>query len=96
MNTLGAIIVWMVFGLVVGLIARMLYPGSQSMSLISTMFLGIAGSLVGGFISWMAGFDPQDGAFQSSGWIMSIIGAIVVVWLSLVASARSGTPRGIT
>lgn len=96
MNTLGAIIVWMMFGLIVGLIARMLYPGRQSMGLIATMFLGIAGSLVGGFISWMFGFDPQDGAFQSSGWIMSIVGAIVVVWLSLVATSNSSTPRSIT
>ena len=96
MNTLGAIIVWMMFGLVVGLIARMLYPGRQSMGLFATMLLGIVGSLVGGFISWMFGFDPEDGAFQGSGWIMSIVGAILVVWISLYASSRSGTPRSIT
>lgn len=96
MNTLGAIIVWMMFGLVVGLIARMLYPGRQSMGFFATMFLGIAGSLVGGFISWMFGFDPEDGAFQGSGWIMSIVGAIIVVWISLYASSRNSTPRSIT
>lgn len=96
MGTIGAILVWMMFGLIVGLIARMLYPGRQSMGLIATMFLGIAGSLVGGFISYMFGFDPEDGAFQGSGWIMSIVGAILVVWLSLMASSRSSTPRSIT
>ena len=95
METLGAIIVWMVSGLVIGLIARMLYPGRQSMGLFATMLLGIVGSLVGGFISWGFGFDRDDGAFQGSGFIMSIIGAMIVVWLGLFASSRSATPRNI-
>jgi uncharacterized membrane protein YeaQ/YmgE (transglycosylase-associated protein family) len=37
------------------------------------------------------GYDPQDGPFQGAGWIMSIIGAIIVVWISLFMSRR-GTP----
>jgi uncharacterized membrane protein YeaQ/YmgE (transglycosylase-associated protein family) len=96
MSTLGAIIVWCVFGLVVGLIARMLYPGRQSMGLLMTMVLGIAGSLVGGFISWALGFRPEDGAFRGAGWIMSIVGALIVVWLGLFTASRSGTSmRGV-
>ena len=91
MGTLGAIIVWCVFGLVIGLIARMLYPGQQSMGFFATMMLGIAGSLVGGFISWALGFRPEDGAFRGAGWIMSIIGALIVVWISLYASSRGST-----
>ncbi|QDU26028.1 hypothetical protein ETAA8_11000 [Anatilimnocola aggregata] len=95
MATLGSIIVWAIFGLVVGLIARMLYPGRQSMGLMMTMLLGIAGSLVGGFISWGLGFRPEDGAFRGAGWIMSIVGALIVVWLSLYASSRgTGSYRG--
>ncbi len=96
MNTLGAIIVWAVFGLVIGLVARMLYPGRQSMGLLSTMILGIVGSLLGGFISWAIGFRPDDGAFRGAGWIMSIVGALIVVWISLYASSQRGTPRGVT
>jgi uncharacterized membrane protein YeaQ/YmgE (transglycosylase-associated protein family) len=80
MGTIGSIISWVVFGLLVGLIARALYPGRQRMGFLATMILGIIGSLVGGFISWMMGYDPQDGAFQGAGWIMSIIGALIVVW----------------
>jgi uncharacterized membrane protein YeaQ/YmgE (transglycosylase-associated protein family) len=90
MATLSTIIVWAVFGLVIGLIARMLYPGRQPMGLFATMLLGIAGSLVGGFISWAFGFRPEDGAFHGAGWIMSIVGALIVVWISLYASSRSG------
>ena len=96
MELIGSIIVWAVFGLVVGAIARLLYPGRQSMGMLMTMFLGIVGSFVGGLISWMFGFDPEEGAFQDSGWIMSIIGAIIVVWMGLALSDRSRSGRNIS
>lgn len=89
-----SIITWMVFGLVIGLIARMLYPGRQAMGFFATMILGIVGSLVGGFISWAFGFRPEEGAFRDGGWIMSIVGAMLVVWLGLFASANR-TPRNV-
>lgn len=89
MNAIGSIIVWAVFGLVVGAVARLLYPGRQSMGIFMTMVLGIVGSLVGGFISWMFNYDPQDGALQSSGFFMSVIGAIIVVWAGLAMSQRN-------
>ena len=83
MDAIGSFIAWVCFGLVVGLMARALYPGRQKMGFIATMVLGVVGSLVGGFISWMMGYDPQDGAFQGAGWIMSIVGALLVVWGAL-------------
>jgi uncharacterized membrane protein YeaQ/YmgE (transglycosylase-associated protein family) len=82
------IISWAVFGLVIGAIARFLYPGSQPMSLLATMLLGIAGSLVGGLISWALGFDPEAGPFRGAGWIMSIVGALIVVWTTLYLRSR--------
>jgi uncharacterized membrane protein YeaQ/YmgE (transglycosylase-associated protein family) len=85
---LWSIITWIVFGLVIGAIARFIYPGSQPMGMLMTMVLGIVGSLVGGFVSWLFGFDPEDGPFQGAGWIMSIVGALIVVWLGLYASRR--------
>jgi len=90
MGTLGHIISWAVFGLIVGLIARLLYPGRQPMGFIATMILGIIGSLLGGFIAFLFGFRPEQAAFQGAGWIMSIIGAMVVVWIGLFISSRSG------
>ena len=83
MGAIGSFIAWACFGLVVGLIARALYPGRQKLGFLGTMVLGVVGSLVGGFISWMMGYDPQDGAFQGAGWILSIIGALIVVWGAL-------------
>jgi uncharacterized membrane protein YeaQ/YmgE (transglycosylase-associated protein family) len=97
METLWSIITWMVFGLVIGLIARALYPGSQPMGFFATMILGIIGSLLGGFISWALGFSPEEGPFRGGGWIMSIIGAIVVVWAGLFMASRGrGPARPVT
>jgi len=91
MATLGTVISWAAFGLVIGLIARMLYPGRQPMGFIGTMVLGIVGSLLGGFISYLFGFRPEDGAFSGAGWIMSIVGAMIVVWFGLFLGAHSGS-----
>jgi uncharacterized membrane protein YeaQ/YmgE (transglycosylase-associated protein family) len=58
------------------------------MSLPNTIALGIAGSIVGGLIAWALGYRPQEGAFAGSGWIMSIIGGLIVVWAALAISSR--------
>lgn len=89
METLGTMISWAVFGLVIGLIARMLYPGRQPMGFIATMILGIVGSLLGGFVSYAFGFHPEDGVFRGAGWIMSIVGALIVVWAGLFIGSHS-------
>lgn len=91
MGVLWSIITWALFGLVIGAIARLLYPGRQTMGIAMTMVLGIVGSLIGGFISWLFGFDPQDGPFQGAGWIMSIVGGLIAVWSALAMSRRTTT-----
>lgn len=91
MGTIGHVISWAVFGLIVGLIARLLYPGRQPMGVIATMILGIIGSLLGGFLAFLFGFRPEEAKFQGAGWIMSIVGAIMVVWIGLFIGSRSGT-----
>jgi uncharacterized membrane protein YeaQ/YmgE (transglycosylase-associated protein family) len=91
MALVWSIITWALFGLVVGAVARLIYPGRQPMNLLATMALGIVGSLLGGFIGWAFGFDPEEGPFQGAGWIMSIIGALIMVWIALYASGRRRT-----
>ena len=88
METLGTIISWAVFGLVIGLVARLLYPGRQPMGFFATMILGVVGSLLGGFISYLFGFRPEEGAFRDGGWIMSVIGAMIVVWIGLFLGSQ--------
>jgi uncharacterized membrane protein YeaQ/YmgE (transglycosylase-associated protein family) len=80
MGTVTSIISWLVFGLVVGAIARLLMPGRQDMSWFATALLGIVGSVLGGVASWLI-FGTPDNKINAAGWVMSIIGAIVVVIL---------------
>ncbi|HEX5753127.1 MAG TPA: GlsB/YeaQ/YmgE family stress response membrane protein [Archangium sp.] len=69
-----------IMGLVAGLIARAVMPGRQPMGFIATTLLGIAGSFMGGFLgSIVSGHSWR--LMQPSGFIGSIIGAIVLLWL---------------
>lgn len=72
------ILSWLVFGLIVGAIARWLVPGRQEMGIFKTILLGVAGSFVGGGISWLL-FGTPSGAINPAGWIMSIIGGVVII-----------------
>ena len=72
------ILSWILFGLVVGIIAKLLMPGRDPGGFIVTILLGIAGALVGGFAGRAMGFY---GTNESAGWIMSILGAIVLLAL---------------
>lgn len=81
---------WIIIGLVAGLLARVIMPGDQSMGWLLTIVLGLIGSVVGGFISSAVfGTDPREPGFQTSGLIMSTIGAIVVLGLYLAVSKRT-------
>jgi uncharacterized membrane protein YeaQ/YmgE (transglycosylase-associated protein family) len=72
------ILAWILFGLIVGIIAKLLMPGRDPGGFIVTMLLGVAGALLGGFIGRAMGFyGPSEGA----GWIVSILGAIILLAL---------------
>ena len=76
-------IVWMIIvGFVVGILARWLYPGTVAMGFWATAVVGIIGSLVGGVIGGMVWRSP-DGKFHPAGWILSVVGALFVLWLYL-------------
>lgn len=71
---------WMlIVGIVTGLIARFVLPGADNMGLFMTGILGIAGSFVGGAITRLFS-KPADGSnFHAAGFIMSIIGAVILL-----------------
>jgi len=81
--------IWMVIvGLIVGAIARLIMPGAQSMGWIMTSVIGIVGSLVGGLVSGLIWKSP-DGRFHPAGWILSILGAMVLIWVYLNLIVKS-------
>jgi len=76
-------IVWMiVVGFIVGLLARFFYPGAVAMGFWMTTLIGIGGSLVGGVIRSLI-FRSADGKFHPAGWIMSILGALILLYAYL-------------
>jgi len=83
------IVGWIVFGLIVGVVAKLVMPGRDPGGMIVTVLLGIAGALVGGFIGRAMGlYGPQDVA----GMLMSVVGAIVLLFLyRMVAGGRTRT-----
>lgn len=69
---------WIIFGLIVGIIAKLLMPGRDPGGFIITILLGIAGALLGGFLGRALGFyGPNQGA----GFLMSVLGAILLLVL---------------
>jgi len=80
------------FGLIIGLLARAFYPGRQPMGWLATALLGMVGSLVGGAIGHglFGGGPNADGSwgFTPGGWISSLAGAILALWLWLALAGR--------
>ena len=71
-------LVMIVVGLIVGALAKFVMPGDDPGGIIVTILLGVAGALVGGFLGRAVGmYQPGEPA----GWIMSVIGAIVLLFL---------------
>ena len=68
---------WIVFGLIVGVIAKLLMPGRDPGGFVITALLGIAGAVVGGLLGRMLGlYGPGDAA----GYVMSTLGAVVLLF----------------
>jgi uncharacterized membrane protein YeaQ/YmgE (transglycosylase-associated protein family) len=76
---------WIIFGLIVGAIAKLVMPGRDPGGIIITMLLGVAGALLGGWIGQALGwYQPGQGA----GFLMSLIGAIILLWIYRLVVAR--------
>ena len=91
---IGFILFLLVIGLVAGFLARALVPGRDAMSVGQTLLIGIVGSFIGGFIGYaLFRKDGEDGAFQASGIIGSVIGAIAVLLVWRAVQGRSHHTR---
>ena len=73
-----AVIGWIVFGLIVGALAKLVMPGRDPGGIIVTMLLGIAGALLGGFLGRAMGFYGPD---EAAGFLMSFLGAVILLML---------------
>jgi uncharacterized membrane protein YeaQ/YmgE (transglycosylase-associated protein family) len=67
---------WIIFGLIVGALAKLVMPGRDPGGIVVTILLGIVGAVVGGFIGRALGFYGPN---QAAGYIMSFVGAIILL-----------------
>lgn len=84
-----SILGWIIFGLIVGALARFVVPGPDPMGLLATIGLGVAGSFVGGFLASL--LFGGDAGLQPASFIGSFIGAILLI----VALRRFGKSKVI-
>jgi uncharacterized membrane protein YeaQ/YmgE (transglycosylase-associated protein family) len=70
------LILFLVFGLVVGVIARLVVPGRERGGFLASIVIGVLGSFLGGFLGRELGFYAQG---QAAGFLMSVVGAIVLL-----------------
>ncbi|WP_280540402.1 GlsB/YeaQ/YmgE family stress response membrane protein [Chromohalobacter sp. 11-W] len=74
------IIAWIVFGLLAGIVAKLIMPGRDPGGLIVTMIIGILGAIVGGWVGTALGFGSVDG-FNLGSFVIAVLGAIILLGL---------------
>jgi uncharacterized membrane protein YeaQ/YmgE (transglycosylase-associated protein family) len=89
--TIETILIWMLCGLIAGAVARLFLPGPQNIGLIMTMILGVVGAFVGSFLYSLVREplgDPLAFAGPWEGWIVAILGAMLVIGIYVGFSRR--------
>jgi uncharacterized membrane protein YeaQ/YmgE (transglycosylase-associated protein family) len=81
---------WILFGLIVGALAKLVMPGRDPGGIIVTMLLGIAGAVLGGFVGRAMGFY-QEG--EPAGWIMAFLGAVILLVIYRMVIGRRTIAR---
>ena len=79
---------WLIIGLVAGALARLIMPGKDAMSIVATMVLGIAGSILGGLVSW-AIWGADERGFRPAGLLLALVGAILLLGIWRMMKSRT-------
>jgi uncharacterized membrane protein YeaQ/YmgE (transglycosylase-associated protein family) len=90
---MGAIIGWIIFGVIAGAIAKLLMPGKDPGGFFVTMLLGIAGALVGGFIGRAIWGSTGVNDWSIGSFALAIGGAVILLWIYRVVVGRR---RGVS
>lgn len=73
------LILFLIFGLIIGAVARLIVPGHEPGGWITSMIIGVIGAYLGGFVGRALNLYPN---YQSTGgWVSSLIGAVVVAFI---------------
>lgn len=81
---------WILFGLIVGALAKLVMPGRDPGGIIVTMLIGIAGAVLGGFVGRALGFYREG---EAAGFLMALVGAILLLALYRMVAGRRTIAR---
>lgn len=70
---------WLIYGLLVGSLAKKIHPPEDKINWISTAFIGVVGSFIGGFLNWVLGSGGSP--FSPSGIVMGLVGGVLFCWI---------------
>ncbi|MGH3624311.1 MAG: GlsB/YeaQ/YmgE family stress response membrane protein [Sciscionella sp.] len=84
---------WIVLGLIIGIIAKLIMPGRDGGGLILTVLLGVVGAIVGGFIGRGLFGTDLGGFFDLRTWILGLVGALVVLGIYRLVTRRRVSRR---
>lgn len=85
---------WILLGIIAGVVAKAVLPGSQPGGIIVTTLIGIAGALIAGFVARALGLgDPIDEFFDVSTWLAAIVGAVALLMAWGAIAGRKGGHR---
>ena len=79
------VIGWIVFGFVVGVVAKLLMPGRDPAGCLVTIAIGIVGALIGGYLGRLLGLYHEN---EPAGFFMAVVGAILLLWAYRAIAAR--------
>lgn len=84
---------WILFGLIVGTVAKMLHPGDEPVGYIPTILIGVFGSFVGGLLNWLISMGSQP--YETSGFVMSILGGVLccMAWRYYKLKFKTADPK---
>jgi len=72
------LLMWLVYGLIVGLIAKALMPGEEGLTTLQTIALGVGGSYLAGFVDFLLGGSDH---IHPTGFLMGIVGSCALIWI---------------
>ena len=87
--SIGAIIVWIVVGLIAGILAKWVMPGPDPGGIIVTALIGIVGAFIGGWVLGLLGFAGSTGSFSIGSILTATLGAIVLLAIYRLLTRRA-------
>jgi uncharacterized membrane protein YeaQ/YmgE (transglycosylase-associated protein family) len=88
--SLQGLLIWSALGLVAGILAKLIMPGRQGINPITTVLLGIIGSIIGGYLGHKLGYHDMTGSFSFKGIATAVAGAIILMTVWRLIFGRKG------